>query len=83
MHTTTRHALHRSLDALQYWVLTLVLATTDVLDQLASRVRRIRFDDTGSETTEKAVLTAIGLAVAVGLGAAITAVVNKYQGQIH
>ncbi|TDD41381.1 hypothetical protein [Saccharopolyspora elongata] len=42
-----------------------------------------RFDDTGSESTEKAVLTAIGLAAALGLGAAITAVVQKYQGQIH
>lgn len=37
----------------------------------------------GSETTEKAVITAIALGLAVGLGAAITAVVRKYQGQIH
>lgn len=37
----------------------------------------------GSETTEKAVITAIALGLAVGLGAAITAVVHKYQGQIH
>ena len=78
-----RHTLIRSTETLQYWVLTLVLATTTALDHLRSRARRIRFDDEGSETTEKAVLTAIGLAVAVGLGAAITAVVNKYQGQIH
>ncbi|MGW0891505.1 hypothetical protein [Saccharopolyspora sp. NPDC002578] len=83
MHTTTRLALHRSLDVAQYWALTLVLATTTALDHLTTRTRRIRIDDEGSETTEKAVLTAIGLAVAVGLGAAITAVVNKYQGQIH
>ncbi|GAB2677285.1 hypothetical protein GCM10027271_42640 [Saccharopolyspora gloriosae] len=78
-----RHTLTRSTETLQYWVLTLVLSTTTALDHLATRAHRIRFDDTGSETTEKAVLTAIGLAVAVGLGAAITAVVNKYQGQIH
>ena len=37
----------------------------------------------GSETTEKAVITAISLGVAVALGAAITAVVRKYQAQIH
>ncbi|WP_243793810.1 hypothetical protein [Saccharopolyspora gloriosae] len=78
-----RHTLTRSTETLQYWVLTLVLATTDTLDHLATRARRIQIDDEGSETTEKAVLTAIGLAVAVGLGAAITGVVNKYQGQIH
>ncbi|MCA1229548.1 hypothetical protein [Saccharopolyspora sp. 6M] len=83
MHTATRLALHRSRDVAQYWALTLVLAATTVVDHLTTRAHRIRFDDEGSETTEKAVLTAIGLAVAVGLGAAITAVVNKYQGQIH
>ncbi|MGW1680089.1 hypothetical protein [Saccharopolyspora sp. NPDC002376] len=47
------------------------------------RWRQARFDDTGSESTEKAVITAISLAAALGLGAAITAVVQKYQGQIH
>ncbi|MGI8311673.1 hypothetical protein [Saccharopolyspora sp. ASAGF58] len=47
------------------------------------RWMRARFDDRGSESTEKAVLTAIALAAALGLGAAITAVVSKYQGQIH
>ncbi|MEV4731904.1 hypothetical protein [Saccharopolyspora sp. NPDC049426] len=46
-------------------------------------VERVRFDDRGSESTEKAVLTAIALAAALGLGAAITAVVQKYQAQIH
>ena len=39
--------------------------------------------DEGSETIEKAVLTAIGLGVALGLAAAIAGVVHKYQGQIH
>ena len=39
--------------------------------------------DEGSETIEKAVLTAIGLGIALGLAAAITGVVHKYQGQIH
>lgn len=39
--------------------------------------------ENGSETTEKAVITAIALGLAVGLGAAISAVVHKYQGQIH
>lgn len=39
--------------------------------------------ENGSETTEKAILTAIALGLAVGLGAAITAVVHRYQGQIH
>ncbi|MEV0704868.1 hypothetical protein AB0I53_44095 [Saccharopolyspora sp. NPDC050389] len=47
------------------------------------RERAARFDDEGSESTEKAVLTAIGLTIALGLGAAITAVVSKYQGQLH
>ena len=45
----------------------------------AGRHRR----DEGSETIEKAVLTAIGLGIALGLAAAIAGVVHKYQGQIH
>ncbi len=40
-------------------------------------------NDEGSETIEKAVLTAIGLGIALGLAAAIAGVVHKYQGQIH
>ncbi|SDY01186.1 hypothetical protein SAMN05216215_1018132 [Saccharopolyspora shandongensis] len=52
-------------------------------ESVQQRGEHARFDDTGSESTEKAVLTAIGLAAALGLGAAITAVVQKYQGQIH
>ena len=39
--------------------------------------------DEGSETIEKAVLTAIGLGIALGLAAAIAGVVQKYQGKIH
>ena len=39
--------------------------------------------DEGSETIEKAVLTAIGLGIALGLAATIAGVVHKYQGQIH
>lgn len=34
------------------------------------------------EVTEKAVLVAIGLGIALGLGAAIRAVVSRYQGQL-
>ena len=49
---------------------------------LLSRHTRAEVEE-GSETTEKAVITAIALGLAVGLGAAITAVVHKYQGQIH
>jgi len=61
----------------------LALETHDLLRSLHAHLHRTRRDDTGSESTEKAVLTAIALGVAVGLGAAITAVVHKYQGQIH
>ena len=42
-----------------------------------------RHRDHGSESVQTAVLVAIGLALAVALGAAITAVVHKYQAQIH
>lgn len=64
----------------------LALAATTVAVWLATDPnlsRRTRRDEDGSETTEKAVITAIALGLAVGLGAAITAVVHKYQGQIH
>lgn len=80
---TVRTLTHRTTTALEHLALLLVLTTTTALDRLAHRAAQLRTEDTGSETTEKAVLTAIGLAVAVGLGAAITAVVNKYQGQLH
>lgn len=78
-----RNLWNRATESIEHGLLALVLASTTVLDRLTTRAGHIRFDDEGSETTEKAVLTAIGLAVAVGLGAAITAVVTKYQGQIH
>lgn len=77
------NSIRKAINALEYLALTVVLATTTAMDAITNKARRIHLDDEGSETTEKAVLTAIGLAVAVGLGAAITAVVNKYQGQIH
>ncbi|MEV5542043.1 hypothetical protein AB0L13_34945 [Saccharopolyspora shandongensis] len=70
-----RHAT-TALLLLSFWV---ALAS----ENARQRGEHARFDDTGSESTEKAVLTAIGLAAALGLGAAITAVVQKYQGQIH
>ena len=64
----------------------LALAATTLVVWLATDPapsRRTRHDEDGSETTEKAVITAIALGLAVGLGAAITTVVHKYQGQIH
>ncbi|WP_263249581.1 hypothetical protein [Saccharopolyspora rosea] len=81
--TTVRSLTRRTAAVVAHFALVLVLAATTALDRLPRWAARVQADDTGSETTEKAVLTAIGLAVAVGLGAAITAVVNKYQGQIH
>ncbi|MBK0870214.1 hypothetical protein INP57_25720 [Saccharopolyspora sp. HNM0986] len=68
---------------LERLVLTLALIATTALDHCLSRARRIRVDDHGSESTEKAVLTAIGLTIALGLAGAIAAVVSKYQGQLH
>ncbi|RKT86407.1 hypothetical protein SAMN05421805_10648 [Saccharopolyspora antimicrobica] len=47
------------------------------------RWEQARFDDTGSESTEKAVIAAMSLAAALGLGGAITALVLKYQAQLH
>ncbi|ASR36606.1 hypothetical protein BAY61_18160 [Prauserella marina] len=52
--------------------------------QVETRWARVRAaGDRGSESVEKAVLVAIGLAVVIGLGAAIRAVVQKYQGQLE
>ena len=78
MRTYTSLFLHRSYEqiALAAMSVALWLATGP---SLAHRSRA----EEGSETTEKAVITAIALGLAVGLGAAITAVVHKYQGQIH
>ncbi|PKW18761.1 hypothetical protein [Saccharopolyspora spinosa] len=72
----TRHQVTTTVLLLGIWI---AIAGQAVQD----RWMRARFDDRGSESTEKAVLTAIALAAALGLGAAITAVVSKYQGQIR
>lgn len=65
-------------------VLALLTVTyLDVTDRLERRWRQARASgDTGSETVEKAVLVAIMLAAALGLAAAIRALVNAYQTQI-
>ncbi|KAA5825505.1 hypothetical protein F1721_32920 [Saccharopolyspora hirsuta] len=72
--------LHRHTNALLLQLTVWFTVATAVVQQ---RWEQARFDDTGSESTEKAVITAISLAAALGLGAAITAVVQKYQGQIR
>ena len=59
------------------WITTLLWLHTG--PQHGGKHRR----DEGSETIEKAVLTAIGLGIALGLAGAIAGVVHKYQGQIH
>ncbi|WP_134666119.1 MULTISPECIES: hypothetical protein [unclassified Amycolatopsis] len=66
----------------------LVLVFTGLVLALAStaqdRWARVRASgDRGSESVEKAVLVAIGLAVVIGLAFAIRAVVQKYQGQLQ
>lgn len=66
----------------QLAVATTVVAAWLVTSPQLSQRTRAEVEE-GSETTEKAVITAIALGLAVGLGAAITAVVHKYQGQIH
>ncbi|MTD57133.1 hypothetical protein [Amycolatopsis pithecellobii] len=58
----------------------LVLACASALDNRWARTRAC--GDRGSESVEKAVLVAIGLAVAVGLGYAIRALVTSLQGQL-
>jgi hypothetical protein len=58
----------------------LVLACASALDNRWARIRAS--GDRGSESVEKAVLVAIGLAVAVGLGFAIRALVTQLQGQL-
>lgn len=59
----------------------LAMTTVCLLWVHARADRRILADDRG-EVTEKAVLVAIGLGIALGLGAAIRAVVARYQGQL-
>jgi Flp pilus assembly pilin Flp len=47
------------------------------------RLARLREQgERGASVVEYAIIAAIGLGLAIGLGAAITAVVHKYQGQI-
>ncbi|WP_338600513.1 hypothetical protein [Saccharopolyspora sp. SCSIO 74807] len=66
-----------------YLVLPLVWALADTVTCARDRARRLAVDDRGSETVEKAVITALVLGLALGLAGVITAVVHKYQGQIH
>ena len=67
------------------WTLLLPLAwaLTELITHAQNRARRLAVDDSGSETVEKAVLTALVIAAALGLAGTIAAVVSKYQGQIH
>ncbi|MFE6612002.1 hypothetical protein [Amycolatopsis sp. NPDC057786] len=74
--TTVRRCGVRLGLILTKWVLALVIAT----EEQCTRARAS--GDRGSESVEKAVLVAIGLAVAIGLGFAIRAAVQTYQGQI-
>ena len=63
----------------------LVLTCTSAVHHsaLTDRWARIRASgDRGSESVEKAVLVAIGLAVAIGLGFAIRALVVQFQDQL-
>ncbi|NKQ51987.1 hypothetical protein HFP15_03720 [Amycolatopsis sp. K13G38] len=57
----------------------LLFACANGLDTRWARMRAC--GDRGSESVEKAVLVAIGLAVAVGLGFAIRTLVVQLQGQ--
>lgn len=57
--------------------------TSSGLRRAVEHGRILLDEDEGSETTEKAVLTAIVLAAALALGGTIAGVVAKYQGQIH
>lgn len=71
--------------AVRAWTVLALLTVTylDATDRLERRWRQARASsDTGSETVEKAVLVAIMLAAAIGLAAAIRALVNAYQTQI-
>ena len=67
--------------ATSYLALLLMTARITITTLAYRRIRDV--NDEGSETTEKAVLTAVVLGLALGLGAAIAAVVHRYQGQIH
>jgi len=52
-------------------------------DAARSRLRQLRAEgERGATIVEYAIITAIGLGLAIGLGAAVTAVVHKYQNKI-
>lgn len=82
---TAMHRLRRTLNQLRVashvHVVMLVAWISLTAQKLADG--RLILDDEGSETTEWAVRTAIGLGLALGLGAAITALTHKYQAQLH
>ncbi|RBM17406.1 hypothetical protein DI005_22210 [Prauserella sp. PE36] len=64
--------------------LTLAGMAMVLIATVEKRCERVRASgDRGSESVEKAVLVAIGLAIAIGLGFAIRAAVQNYQGQIN
>lgn len=67
--------------AQSYLALLLMTARITITTLAHRHIRDV--NDEGSETTEKAVLTAVVLGLALGLGAAIAAVVHRYQGQIR
>lgn len=73
--TVTARALEALLD-----LCPLLLACWQAGRQRLTRLREQ--SDRGASVVEYAIIAAIGLGLAVGLGAAITAVVHKYQGQI-
>jgi Flp pilus assembly pilin Flp len=61
----------------------LLLGLLAAWDAAQHRLRQLRADgERGATVVEYAIITAIALGLAVGLGAAITAVVHKYQGKI-
>lgn len=60
----------------------LAMTTVWTLLWIQARPDRRSLADDHGEVTEKAVLVAIGLGIALGLGAAIRALVARYQGQL-
>ncbi|MGC7093962.1 hypothetical protein ACPZ19_04800 [Amycolatopsis lurida] len=82
-----RNKINRCLNTAWQRSVHLALSLTVVALSLAhtaeTRWERARASgDRGSESVEKAVLVAIGLAIAIGLGFAIRAAVQNYQNQI-
>jgi Flp pilus assembly pilin Flp len=71
-----------ALDALA-WYDPLLLGLLAAWGAAQQRLRQLRDDgDRGATIVEYAIITAIGLGLAVGLGVAVTAVVHKYQAKI-